>query len=420
MTGINGARVFVTGGTGFIGGRVVERLFLEAGADVTVLTSSYSRSARVSRFPVQIVQGSIMDREAVRAGLTDASVVIHCAVGNRGSDDQRRRETVDGTEILLAESLRAGVKRVVHLSTVAVYERWAQLISPKQRWIRRGVHEPAEWQVEETAPRCLNSGDLYSDIKSAAEKLALEYANQRGLAVAVLQPTIVYGPFGGAWTSDVLSALRSGRLVLVNAGTGLCNAVYVDDVVDAIFRAAHVREAAGQAFLISGERPITWRQFFTAFEDVAGCSSMVEMSAEAACAFYRAAYERPRSLLREALAALREDPTLRSRIMESRELAFLRTSGSRLPAAWRRAMKRRLKGESSRAHSAVPLDASRPILPMDPAQVRFYAAKPEVRIDKARRVLGYEPRFDFATGMALTGQWARWANLADAAPRHEN
>lgn len=57
------------------------------------------------------------------------------------------------------------------------------------------------------------------------------------------------------------------------------------------------------------------------------------------------------------------------------------------------------------------LKEEKPSRPMNPQVVRFYAAKTRVRIDKAKRMLGYQPVFDFESGMRLTEQWARWANL---------
>ena len=68
----------------------------------------------------------------------------------------------------------------------------------------------------------------------------------------VLQPTVVYGPFGVTWTVRPLEQLQDGGLLLINGGTGVCNAVYVDDVVDAMVRASTAPSAHGEAFLISG------------------------------------------------------------------------------------------------------------------------------------------------------------------------
>ncbi len=75
-----------------------------------------------------------------------------------------------------------------------------------------------------------------------------------------MQPTIVYGPFSRLWTIDPADMLINATVVLPDRGEGICNAVYVDDVVDAMILAAKNPAAVGQRFLVSGE-PITWAQF---------------------------------------------------------------------------------------------------------------------------------------------------------------
>ena len=100
------------------------------------------------------------------------------------------------------------------------------------------------------------------------------------MPVAVVQPTVVYGPFSLPWTIGPLGALKSSRVVLANGGDGMCNAVYVDDVVAALLLAASRPEAVGQVFLISAESPITWKDFYAAYEDMLGFRSTVGLTAE--------------------------------------------------------------------------------------------------------------------------------------------
>ena len=116
----------------------------------------------------------------------------------------------------MLEAARAvGASRVVHLSTLMVYG------------------QTGDGDLDETAPR-VRFGNPYSDSKLEAEAIALS----SGLPVAVLQPTAVYGPYGGVWTEAVLRALKAGRQILVDGGEGLGNAVYVDDLVSAMLLAA--------------------------------------------------------------------------------------------------------------------------------------------------------------------------------------
>ena len=224
----------------------------------------------------------------------------------------------------------------------------------------------------------------------------------------MVQPTVVYGPFSLPWTIGPLGALKSSRVVLANGGDGMCNAVYVDDVVAALLLAASRPEAVGQVFLISAESPITWKDFYAAYEDMLGFRSTVGLTAEEFRALRRS----------QARVALRQSA---SRLLRSHEFIDFRQTFAPLRVAYEllkrslpSATARRLKSAiypESRYHPAQAALAERPIAFPDPDRFRWLASKTRVRIDKAKRVLGYEPRYDLAGGMHRTRLWAEWANL---------
>jgi hypothetical protein len=125
------------------------------------------------------------------------------------------------------------------------------------------------------------------------------------------------------------------------------------------------------------------------------------------------------------LAILRKDALLRQRLLKTREVTFLKeVAAALLPENVHRSLKRRIKGENGnkpmadgdRPLKTVKVEA-RPIRPLRfPMDVRYYQARARIRIDKAKRLLGYEPSFDLAAGMKCTQQWAAWANLLDSGP----
>jgi nucleoside-diphosphate-sugar epimerase len=385
-----GKNVLVTGGTGFIGGRLVEKLVLDCHADVRVLVSHLARAFRVARFPVEIIHGDVTELSDVERAVRGCEVVFHCAYGNQGDNKRRRLVNVVGTKNVLAAALRAKTKRVVHLSTVLVYG-----------------FAKTDGDLDESAPKRY-SKNVYSDSKLAAEKFALHYAQTHKLPVVVIQPTEVYGPFGTAWTLNVLQQLKAGKVILVNGGDGLCNAVYVDDVVSAILLAAVKEEAVGQAFLISGEQPGTWREFYNRFELMLGNSATVSMSKAEAKSYRRKA----RGIVQETLSVLREEPRVLERLLQTREAAYLKQIGfSLLPErSWHYLKEKILNGGKTDQQQRVP-KINNLIHPLNSLMVDFYAAKTRIRIDKAKKLLGYQPVFDFESGMKLTEQWARWANL---------
>lgn len=389
---LSGHRILVTGGTGFIGGRLVERLALESGAQLTVLLRNYARAPYVARFPVDMVEADLTDLTEVERAMEGCDIVLHCACQTDGSEDAQRAVNVDGTKNILEAAQRHGVKRVVHVSTINVYG------------------PPKDGDLDETAPRQY-SGDVYSDSKVDAEKLALGYADR--VPVSVVQPTMVYGPGGPAWTTRILNDLKNGRVILVNDGQGLCNPVYVDDMVSGILRAAILDGAVGEAFLISGESPVTWREFYAAHEAILGVSRTVNMSAAEAEEHFKSAMGSKTHLHRESLNIIREEVAVRQRLRGTPEVqAMIRVARKLVPQSMRQSLKKRLKSDAP-ASVATEEPTELPINPLPPPLIKLSAAKTRVRIDKAQRLLDYQPRFSFEAGTWLTGQWARWANLLD-------
>jgi nucleoside-diphosphate-sugar epimerase len=330
-----------------------------------------------------MVSGDLLDADAIDRAVAGSDYVIHCAYGTQGDDATRRDATVRGTERVLSAALRHGCRRVVAVSTISVY----------------GDTPPGD--LDETAPRRY-SGAVYNDTKLDAEKAAFAFCAQ-GLSVAVIQPTVVYGPFASTWTTRPLQQMASGRVILVNGGSGVCNAVYVDDVVTALMLAAVEPEAHGEAFLISGAEPVTWQEFFGCYEAMLGRPATVSLTAAEAAALFQG--ERPKSLASEALRVIRREVGSRESVIRER-LSSTGWGRPVLTAADKLAL---LLG----APSPAP-EAARPIYPLPPAKIAFTAAQTRVRIDKAKRLLGYRPAYDIREGMRLTEAWADWANLLPA------
>jgi nucleoside-diphosphate-sugar epimerase len=389
-------KALVTGASGFIGGRLVERL-VRQGADVRVLVRNPASAARLARFPLTFHLGDVTDTADLDKAVQGCDLVFHCAYGTTGS--QKRRAWVNrvGTERTLEAAHRAGAKRVVYLSTLMVYG------------------QTADGDLDETAPR-RRFGNAYSDSKLDAEGIALQYSRSGRMPVAILQPTAVYGPYGGVWTVQPLATLKTGRMILVNGGDGLANAVYVDDLVSAMILAAQKDAAGGEAFLISGPEAVTWRDLYGRFARMLGdgpertVSRLVEMTAEEALAHYKKHQRETSRFHQEFLRTFKQDRGFRDRLMATRELMALRElASSVLPEGLQDRIKGKMSGGGGRP--APPEEKGLPIHPLTPQMIGFFAAKTRVRIDKARRLLGYEPAFALERGMELTGQWARWANL---------
>ena len=360
---LTGKRVLVTGATGFIGGRLVEKLILYHHASVQTLVRRFSAAVRIARFDLQMIKGDIADACAVEEAVAGCDVVFHCA-----HDFPNPDRNLDGIRVLAEACLNGGVKRLVHVSSISVYEPLA------------------DGDLDESSP-AEPCGWAYQDNKLAVEQLLIKYREERNLPVVIVQPSIVYGPFSGAWTVGPVKQLRRARLVLPEDSDGLCNAVYVDDVVDALILAAQKDEALGERFLISGPAPVSWREFYAAYERMTQTESVVLMPiAEIERSIERA--------LSANLRLLKKDP---QRLMKWRPVSALYSLARNL-------LSDKLK---DKAKKALPFPLSLP----DAQRLSLLRARTVVKIDKARRLLGYQPAFDFERGMQLTAEFVAWANI---------
>jgi nucleoside-diphosphate-sugar epimerase len=393
-------QVLITGATGFIGGRLAE-VACERGIPVVGLVRAWSHAARLARLPVHMVYGDILSPDSLREAMKDCDVVFHCAVDNRLGGKALRLSSSQGTTNVLQAAVEMGVKRVVHLSSAAVH-------SYKPR---------PDAVTEEGAYRY--SGDAYCDGKIDAEKTALRYWHEHDLPVTVLRPTIVYGPFG-FWTDDTVALLRQGRMVLVNGGMGICNCLYVDNLMEAMLLAAENQGAAGEVFHISDARPISWKEFIEAHARALGDSylPLPEMSvAEIAQARTQMTGIRLFTSSWKQILRLAHDPQMRKALASIPIVKRSVQIGGSIARAVLPGPTRRWLGQKVLDTNATGLPNGttqvKPVPVLSQAEVGMFTIFDEVsfRIEKARRILGYEPTIDFDEGMRRTAAWIQWARL---------
>lgn len=254
----NGKRrkVLITGAGGFIGSRAAEILSLRDGWDVRAMVRSSASASRLSRLPIELVQGNLKSDEDVQRAVEGCDAVVHCAVGTAyGQPREIEAVTVGGTKRLAIAARGVGVQRLVHLSSIGVHD------SKFAGWIdgNTPVHPPR--------------GDWYGRTKARAEE-AIRREEHRGLSVAVLRPGCVYGPHGFTFVINPLKALAAGRLVLENSADSPANTVYVDNLVEAIVcsLAASDESVRGRAFAIGDGDDCTWGEYYGWFAEQLGVS----------------------------------------------------------------------------------------------------------------------------------------------------
>jgi nucleoside-diphosphate-sugar epimerase len=231
-------KAFVTGGTGFIGERLVQRL-RDRGDDVVALVRSPEKAAKLEQLGATLVQGDLSSTDAIRAGIEGCDAVFHVAaiykVGIPKSEHEAMYDAnVRGTERVLDAAFQAGVSRIVYVSTVNVFGNTGGKV------------------VDESYER---PGDDYLSYYDETKYLSHQVAKERiakGAPIVIVQPGGVYGPGDHSEVGNVIDQTRTGKLrALPFAGLGL-NLVYVDDVADGILL-AYDKGEVGQSYVIGGE-----------------------------------------------------------------------------------------------------------------------------------------------------------------------
>jgi nucleoside-diphosphate-sugar epimerase len=249
-TMFSGHRVLITGGAGFIGSHLAERLIP---ANEVVILDNFRRDALsgtsfAEHERVKVVRGDVTDAEAVRAAMEGCQAVVHMA-SIAGVDTVMKhpvltmRVAMLGTmNVLEAAREQGGVHRVIDFSTSEVFGRYAYQVTEFDATTLGAVGE-ARW--------------TYAVAKLATEHLAMNYHKEFGLPTCSIRPFNIYGPRQvgeGAIHHFIRRALDGEPLVVHNDGAQIRAWCYIDDIIDAIFLALEKDQAVGHAFNIGNSR----------------------------------------------------------------------------------------------------------------------------------------------------------------------
>jgi nucleoside-diphosphate-sugar epimerase len=247
---ISGRRVLITGGAGFIGSHLAERLVKHN--DVVVFDNfrrdALSGAGLADHPRVTVVKGDVLDGAALTAAMAGCDAVVHMA-SIAGVDTVLKnpvltmRVAMTGTENALeAARKQGGVTRFIDFSTSEVFGRYAYHVTEFDSTTLGAVGE-ARW--------------TYAVAKLATEHLALNYYKEYGLPTCSIRPFNIYGPRQvgeGAIHHFIRRALAGEALTIHNEGAQIRAWCYIDDIVDAIVLALSSDQAPGHAFNIGNPR----------------------------------------------------------------------------------------------------------------------------------------------------------------------
>lgn len=226
-------KALVTGATGFTGGQLALRL-QKQGDSVRAIVRDPSKATDLAAAGIEVVKGDLTDRASVAAAIRGVDVVYNIGALYRTAGLKEavyRAVNADAVPMIIECAKEAGVRRVVHCSTVGVHG---------------DVENPP---ANEDAP--LRPGDVYQETKVLGEQLGHEAALRTGVELVIARPSGIYGP-GDRRLLKLFGGVARGRFLFLGDGEIFYHLTHVDDLSDGFRLCATVPAAAGRTYLLAG------------------------------------------------------------------------------------------------------------------------------------------------------------------------
>jgi predicted dehydrogenase/nucleoside-diphosphate-sugar epimerase len=255
-TGDQSATILVTGGTGFIGSHLVRRLVSE-GRSVRVFCRKHSNLDALPIKGVEVAFGDLSDFDAVCRAMQGIEVLYHLGATMGGDWAEYQRGTVDGTKYVLQAAVRAGVRKVIHVSSLGVLD---------------ACHFPNGKAMDESFPvePQPEARGYYSRAKLQAEIIAREFAHEGKLALCIVRPGLVYGPGKSGFLSDAGFRVSNGLVLVVGMGIRRLGLSYVENLVDALLGAELSECSMGKTYHIVDPDQPTVHQYIKTYRQKTG------------------------------------------------------------------------------------------------------------------------------------------------------
>ena len=217
--------VLVTGGTGFVGSRVVHALRAH-GNEVRALVRRPERAGALRTLGVELAAGDVTDAASLEAATAGCTHVVHLVSILTGAPEEFDRVMTRGTQSLVAAARDAGVERLVLMSALGTDERTKSLVP----------YYGAKWAMEQ------------------------EVAGS-GLAFTILRPSFVFGK-GGALATFMKQVRYSPVVTVIGDGSQRIQPIWVDDVAEYFARSLELPDAANRTFELGGRDVVTWDELY--------------------------------------------------------------------------------------------------------------------------------------------------------------
>lgn len=245
---LNGKKVLVTGGCGFIGINLVSEL-LQQGAKVTALDLP---DANWSRLPngATSIKRDILNKRGLDEIFSDVDIVYHLAARTdlEGKSLEDYHVNFEGTKNIIEEASRGKVKRLVFYSTQLVV----------------GLFNETRF-IDETEP--YRTKTFYGESKIMAEKIVRKLGQEMGVPYTIIRPTSVYGPWGETPYKEFFKAIKNRRYFHIGKANNLVSWVYVDNLINLTILSSLSPEAENQTYFSNDFHPYTMREIVDTVAD---------------------------------------------------------------------------------------------------------------------------------------------------------
>ncbi|TBR59849.1 hypothetical protein B4U84_02735 [Westiellopsis prolifica IICB1] len=242
--------IFVTGGSGFLGKRLIKRL-INDNHNVIALARSDSAQKTIEQLGAKVIKGNLDNINEWEAQLLGQDIVIHCAapVEFWGSWDKFYQEITLATKNLLISASRMNVKRFIYISSESVLQDVSPLID-----------------IDETYPYPAEPNSYYGKAKKLAEEEVLHFSTS--MTCMILRPTYIWGK-GDKTPQTLAQKVKSGQFLWIDNGKCVIETVHVDNLVEAISLAC-VKGENKEIYIVTDDEPITVRDYFTKLFKISG------------------------------------------------------------------------------------------------------------------------------------------------------
>ena len=361
-------KVAVLGANGFIGSRTVEMLHLEGLAEVRPIVRSMYTLARLSKFDLDCRVADAFDQSALHTAFEGCDIVVHAIAGDH-------KTIVDSLAPTYRAADAAGVRRIVYLSSGSVHGQ-----SPVS-----GTDENSTLNNRQPI--------AYNNSKVFAEEQLQQLRKNGSVEVVMLRPGIVFGP-RSFWVSSFASDLINGQAYLVNRGQGICNSIYIDNLVHAIYLTCNTENINGEVFIVGDDEKITWADLYGPIAEALGFD-LDKLPEAVYQPVSLSRKERIKELLdtRPARVVLSVIPDRLFRATKASVSALL-SRPSQYPSPW----------------TLPNLQEKSPFQPIASLEMTLlYQCQYKLPYTKARKVLGYQPIVSFKEAMRRSIGWLAFA-----------